>query len=84
MPRRGAPGWVLVLGLALAASAPAPVAADAGTDTVIAVRRDQVLIGNGFAGRVTVEVWSQDRIELVEEGSEMISESALIVFPGRD
>lgn len=70
MPRGGAPIWALVLGLALAASAPAPVAADAGTDTVITVRREQVLIGNGFSGRVTVEVWQQDRIELVEEGSE--------------
>ena len=70
MPSRGSRVW-LVLGLALAAaSAPAPAAADAGTDTVIAVRRDQVLIGNGFAGRVAVEVWNQDRIEVVEEGTE--------------
>jgi hypothetical protein len=39
-------------------------------DTIIPVRRDQVLIGEGFSGRVTVETWQQDRIELVEEGSD--------------
>jgi DUF4097 and DUF4098 domain-containing protein YvlB len=54
----------------LLSAMPASLAAWAESDTVIAVRREQVLIGDGFSGRVMVEVWQQDRIELTEEGSE--------------
>jgi hypothetical protein len=64
----------LALGCAtLAVATPAPLAAGAASaleDTLISVRRDQVLIGEGFSGRITIEAWGQDRIELTEEGGE--------------
>jgi hypothetical protein len=66
-------GAAALLGSAVALGpGAAPLGAEllAGEDTIIPVRRNQVLIGEGFSGRVTVETWAQDRIELVEEGTE--------------
>jgi hypothetical protein len=75
MVRRLRPLRAAFLGLAVVGSAAAlaePLSARllASEDTIIPVRREQVLIGEGFSGRVTLETWQQDRIELVEEGNE--------------
>jgi hypothetical protein len=72
----GLPGRLAALAPALLACAalttiapPASARAErlAYEDTVITVRRGQVLIGEGFSGQITVEAWGQDRIELVQE-----------------
>lgn len=60
------------LALFLLALTPASLSAShrEGEDTVVVVQRGQVLVGEGFSGRVVVEGWGRDRVELVEEGGE--------------